>query len=130
MSPGIAVLFWSLVLFETKHYICDFVLQTAYQYRNKGIYGHPGGLIHAGLHIVGSIPALLVMTQTTWLIAAILAAEFVVHYHVDWFKEQINKRLELTVDGSRYWVVFGADQLTHQLTYVIILAVLARAASL
>lgn len=130
MSPGTALLFWSLVLLETKHYVCDFVLQTAYQYRNKGIYGHPGGLIHAGLHIMGSIPALLVMTQTAWLIAAILAAEFVVHYHVDWLKEQFNKRLELTVDGSRYWVVFGADQLTHQLSYVIILAVLARAANL
>ena len=38
----------SLVLFEVKHFLCDFVLQTAYLYRNKGIYGHRAGFIHAG----------------------------------------------------------------------------------
>ena len=45
-------------------------------------------------------------------------------------KEQINKRKALTVKDARYWWVFGADQLIHQMTYVVILAVLARAADL
>ena len=70
------------------------------------------------------------MTETVWLAAAILAAEFAVHYHVDWLKEQINKRRALTFNDARYWWVFGADQLTHQMTYVVILAVLARTANL
>ena len=130
MTPGLALLFWSLVLFEVKHFVCDFVLQTAYQYRNKGIYGHPAGFVHAGLHVAGSLPAVLIMTETAWLIAAILAAEFAVHYHVDWLKEQINKRHALSFNDARYWWVFGADQLIHQMTYVVILAVLARAANL
>jgi hypothetical protein len=127
MSPGVALLFWSLVLFEVKHFVCDFVLQTAYQYRNKGIYGHPAGFVHAGLHAAGSLPAVLIMTETLWLIAAILAAEFAVHYHVDWLKEQINKRHALTFNDARYWSVFGADQLIHQMSYVVILGLLARA---
>jgi hypothetical protein len=29
-----------------KHAVADFYLQTAYQYLNKGKYGHPGGFIH------------------------------------------------------------------------------------
>jgi hypothetical protein len=33
-----------------KHAVADFYLQTAYQYSNKGKYGHPGGIIHAGIH--------------------------------------------------------------------------------
>ncbi len=130
MSPGVALLFWSFVLFEVKHFVYDFVLQTAYQYRNKGIYGHPAGFVHAGLHAAGSLPAVLIVTESMWLIAAILAAEFAVHYHVDWLKEQINKRHALGFNDVRYWWVFGADQLIHQMTYVVILAVLARAAYL
>src|SRR5580765_6922890 len=100
MSPTGVLLLSSLALFEVKHFVCDFVLQTAYQYRNKGIYGHPAGFLHAGLHAAGSLPAVLIMTQTAWLAAAILAAEFAVHYHVDWLKEQINKRKALTFDDA------------------------------
>jgi hypothetical protein len=130
MSPGVALLLWSLVLFEVKHCFCDFVLQTNYQYRNKRIYGHPGGLIHAGIHVVGSAPAILLMTQTAGTVIAMLAAEFVVHYHEDWLKEQINKRLALRIDDIRYWILFGSDQLVHQMTYVVFLFLLAKAAGL
>jgi Protein of unknown function (DUF3307) len=130
MSPGLALVFWGLVLFEAKHFLCDFVLQTAYQYRNKGTYGHPGGFVHAGLHAAGSLPAVLIFAQSGGLVAAVLAAEFVIHYHVDWLKEQINRRCALTTSDAGYWMVFGADQLIHQMTYVAILVVLALAANL
>jgi hypothetical protein len=130
VSSVLALFFWGAVLLELKHFICDFVLQTAYQYRNKGIYGHPGGLLHAGLHMTASLPAIVVLNTTAGLAAAILMAEFFVHYHVDWSKEQINKRCGLNSSDNAYWSVFGADQLLHQLTYVVILAVLARASSL
>jgi len=129
VNSGFALFFWSAVLFEVKHFVCDFVLQTAYQYRNKGTYGHPGGLLHAGLHTAGSLPAVLVSQAFGGLAAIILAAEFFVHYHFDWSKEQINKRYALSFKDNFYWSVFGADQLLHQLTYVVILAVLMRAAS-
>jgi hypothetical protein len=128
MSPALTLVFWSLVLFQAKHFLADFVLQTRYQWSNKGTYGHPGGFLHAGIHAAGSLPAILVLTSAPGLIAAIAAAEFVVHYHVDWTKEQINKRRELTHGQAMFWMVFGADQFLHQMTYVVILAVLVRAA--
>lgn len=130
MDSRVALVFWSAVLFELKHFICDFVLQTAYQYRNKGIYGHPGGLLHAGLHMTGSLPAVLVFHPSVGFAAAILLGEFFVHYHIDWSKEQINKRCGLDFEKNLYWSVFGADQLLHQLTYVVMLAALARVFSL
>ena len=127
MNLQIAILFWSLVLFETKHFVCDFVLQTRYQKQGKGIYGHPGGLIHAGLHAVGSLPAILLLTLSPLLIAALVVAEFAVHYHIDWLKLAILRRRALLPEGALYWVVFGADQFLHQMNYVIFLAVLVRA---
>src|SRR5258708_22975798 len=103
MTPGVALLFWSLVLFEVKHFVCDFVLQTAYQYRNKGIYGHPAGFVHAGLHVAGSLPAVLIMAKNVWLIAAILAAEFSLPYHIDLLQAQINKTHAHTFNQPPYW---------------------------
>jgi hypothetical protein len=86
--------------------------------------------LHAGLHTAGSLPAILALQAAGGLAAWILAAEFFVHYHVDWSKEQINKRYALNFNNNAYWSVFGADQLLHQMTYVVMLAVLVRAASL
>jgi hypothetical protein len=128
MSHGVALLLLSLTLFEVKHYVCDFVLQTSDMSRKKGIYGHRAGIIHAGTHVLGSVPAILVLTQTPSLIWPILAVEFLVHYHVDWLKLQLDRHRGLSVDRHMYWIIFGADQLIHQLTYVGILAVLAEAA--
>ena len=125
MNPGISILLWSLALFQVKHFVCDFVLQTAYLYRNKGIYGRPAGFIHAGLHAFGSLPAILLLSREPALIAVILAVEFLIHYHVDWLKLYIDKHFRLGINQSLYWAVFGADQLLHQLTYLGILATLA-----
>jgi hypothetical protein len=130
VSAGTMLLLWSLLLFQAKHFICDFVLQTVYLYRNKGIYGHRAGFIHAGLHAVASLPAILIISNASGLVATILVAEFLVHYHVDWLKLHIDKRHRLAINQSRYWVVFGADQLAHQITYIVFLAALARSAHL
>jgi hypothetical protein len=129
LNPDLALMFWSLVLFQAKHFVCDFVLQTPYQKRNKGTYGHPGGLLHAGLHGVGSLPAIVLLTRAPEMIGAIVAAEAVAHYHIDWLKMAIIKRRALSFDDMRYRIVFGADQFLHQMGYVIILAVLMRAAA-
>lgn len=130
MSPTVTLLLSSLALFEVKHFLCDFVLQTAYLYRNKGTYGHPAGFLHAGLHALGSLPAILLIGGAPGLIAMIVIGELLVHYHVDWSKLYIDKRFRLRIDRSAYWVVFGLDQLLHQATYIVILALLAQAAHL
>lgn len=113
----------ALLAFQIKHYIFDFVLQTHYQFSNKGSYGHPGGILHAGLHALGSIPALLILATPAGLLAGIVIGEFVVHYHVDWSKEQIVRHFDLVEPKPAYWYAFGADQLAHQLTYIAMVAI-------
>jgi len=60
-----------LLILQIKHFFCDFVLQTPYQFLNKGIYGHPGGFIHAGLHASTSMIAFFVIRPSLTLGAAI-----------------------------------------------------------
>jgi hypothetical protein len=119
MDRAVTLVCWALLIFQLKHFVCDFVLQSPWMVARKGVYGHPGGLIHAGLHCLGSLPALLVLSSNAGAIAALLFGEFVIHYHSDWGKAQSDSRYGLSESGgSAYWIVFGLDQLIHQLTYL------------
>jgi Protein of unknown function (DUF3307) len=124
MSHELALVFVGLAIFQLKHFVCDYLLQTSFQYINKGTYGHPGGILHAGIHAVGSLPAILIFTPSLGVIAAIVIGEGIVHYHIDWLKQNIDQRMNWTPEDASYWHIFGADQLLHQLTYVVILGVL------
>ncbi len=125
MDQAVIAVLGALAYLQAKHVVCDFTLQTPYQIHGKGLYGHPGGLIHAGIHGIGTIPVFAIITPTAELGAVIIAAEVVVHYHIDWLKEQIVRRAGLTAARGWYWVVVGVDQFLHQLTYIAIVAVLA-----
>jgi Protein of unknown function (DUF3307) len=108
-----------------KHYVADFCVQTPYQFMNKGRYGHPGGLLHSGIHALLTIPVVFILKPSLPHIgAAIVATEFLVHYHIDWGKEQLTRLTGWTPNTSRYWQLFGFDQLLHGLTYVAIIIVL------
>ena len=52
------------------------------------------------------------------LTLVMLLAEAVVHYHIDWAKDGLNRRLGATPDRRAFWVLAGTDQGLHQLTYV------------
>ena len=108
-----------------KHAIADFFLQTKYQWQNKGRYGHPGGILHASIHVALSAPLLLLLPPPSLNFGlAVLGAEFLVHYHCDWTKEQIVRRGGWTFTDNAFWRAMGVDQLVHYLTYVAMVAAL------
>jgi hypothetical protein len=111
-----------------KHAVADFYLQTAYQYSNKGKYGHPGGIIHAGIHAaLTPLVYLVLLPGSLLMVGAIALGEFLVHYHIDWLKEQITHRNGWTAQDPGFWHALGTDQLLHGLTYLAIVAVLVAA---
>ena len=108
-----------LALFGIKHFVVDFLLQRKYQYSNKGIYGHPGGLLHAGLHGIGTY--LCLMMFTLWAIPLAIF-DAIVHYHIDWAKTNINNHYGWTATThEQFWWLLGLDQLLHYLTYIAII---------
>ena len=114
-----------LALLMVKHFVCDFVLQNKWQITGKGIYGHPGGLAHSAIHVAGTFLVLMPFFIPTGTLLAVLVAEYVVHYHIDWAKEQLVRRFDWR-DGARFWNAIGFDQLLHGLTYLAITAYLTR----
>ncbi|MGH6734862.1 MAG: DUF3307 domain-containing protein [Methyloceanibacter sp.] len=113
-----------------KHTAADFFLQTPYQYCNKGTYGHPGGLLHAAIHIALTPLVYLIIAPASLLLAVWIAlGEFAVHYHVDWVKEQLTRANNWTPQRPGFWHALGLDQLLHGLTYLAIVAALVWAAT-
>lgn len=109
---------WLIFWLVTKHFIVDFPLQGPYQYRNKGTYGHPGGILHALLH--GAATLLILAWSTPWF-GEIAAAEAIAHYHIDWAKMRLNARMGWNPDNSEYfWWLLGFDQWLHYCCYVAI----------
>lgn len=116
MLETIVIIFVLLVL---KHFVCDFPLQAfPYMYRNKGTYGHPGGILHAAVHGVGTLAIMLVFVDP--ILALILAAvDMIAHYHIDWAKMNITRAYGLRPDNSEmFWILLGVDQLLHYMTYI------------
>lgn len=119
-----ATLLVLVLLFQIKHLLADFVLQSGWMVRNKGIYGHPGGIAHSAMHAVMTVPVLIWTPLGMGAVLGIAACEFVLHYHTDWFKDQVLKRAGYGPTEKGYWVLMGLDQFAHQLTYVGILWVI------
>ena len=114
-----------LVALQIKHFVLDFAYQPPYMWMNKGTLGHPGGIIHAGLHALMSF--ILVLTVSSVSVAlTVLLFEFVAHYLIDYAKMNINRIKGWKCNThSEFWILAGLDQLLHQFTYIIILMIVA-----
>jgi hypothetical protein len=123
IDPALAPLA-ALAVLQVKHLVCDYYLQTTRQTENKGIYGHPDGLVHSGIHVAGTAFVFAVYPTPLLAALAILFGEFVVHYHIDWLKSVIGRRFGWTTRDRQYWWALGTDQFAHQATYLVIVLIL------
>ena len=116
-----ATVFILLALFGIKHFICDFLMQYDYMLTEKGIYGATGGLHHAIVHASFTFLILVFFCDNANTIIVLAFLDFVLHYHIDYFKQQLNKGL--TPSDRNFWIWLGLDQALHYLTYIAIIAV-------
>ena len=85
---------------------------------DKAVYGKKLGLVHAGLHGVFSF-ILLPIAGVAWGLALILAiVEAVIHYHIDFTKENIVRSRGWTVTNRRFWWALASDQALHHFSYL------------
>ena len=130
------------VMLFLKHLLADGPLQTSYQVKHKGTFLHPAGLMHAFIHAALTVVCLIAWATyyaidlgfvTLLLIAALAAAEFVIHYFADFAKVQVDRRfkwsrMEITENGeaalvivdNQFFIAFLVDQTIHSLTYIVI----------
>ena len=118
MSEGAGVLLILLCLLQAKHMFADFFLQTRVMLDGRETYLHFGRFLHAGVHAAGSFIAFLVVGSPLSFVVPLVLAEWVVHYHIDWWKGRHTSQLNLTPKDAAFWRATGMDQAMHQFTYV------------
>lgn len=123
----ILLFFILLVGLEIKHYVADYFLQPAWMLTGKGDFRHPGGHAHAAVHVGLSAIVLLAAGTSLAILALLAAAEYVVHYALDYSKIRYSRGVHVDTNPRRFWALHGIDQLTHQLTYAAMIYVVLQA---
>ncbi|MAV92116.1 MAG: hypothetical protein CL676_11910 [Bdellovibrionaceae bacterium] len=113
-----------LILFQVKHFLADFVFQNVYMLRK----GSPNWdfvvplSIHAGIHALSTLPIVLYVNPSVWWLSVM---DFFIHFVMDRIKAgpRYLGRFD-DLNSKAYWVTFGADQMMHHLTHILIIWIL------
>ncbi len=116
------IIFFMLVLmFQLKHFLCDYPLQNTYmlgKFKEKG-WELPL-TAHAGVHAIGTF---LIALYFGFLPAlGVCAIDFAVHFIVDKIKVEAARGTAST--EPKFWWYLGLDQMAHHLTHYAIIAIL------
>jgi len=104
---------------QIKHLIADFFLQNSKMIMGREVYWHLGRAQHAGIHAIFSTLVLGIFGTPLVPLLAIVVAEFIIHFHIDWLKARYSVNRNLQPDQPLYWYAMGTDQAAHQLTYLV-----------
>lgn len=111
-----------LICLQIKHLFVDWFWQPPYEWRNKGTYGHWGGIRHSLKNAIGTTLCFVPFVPNLILITFILVIDFLVHYHVDWAKMNINRNMGWTAtENPEFWYLTGTDQWFHQMCYILLI---------
>jgi Protein of unknown function (DUF3307) len=128
MDPKLILYILGLIaLLQFKHFICDGPLQTLAMVQKKSIYGAPLGILHSALHGLGTAFVLIFFAHSIVMLVSLALVDFVVHYHIDYLKENIIKYFRWDVKDAQFWWALNADQTLHQFTYLGLVAILLMA---
>ncbi|SFT34433.1 DUF3307 domain-containing protein [Sedimentitalea nanhaiensis] len=118
MSELVSTVFILFCLLQIKHMFADYFLQTPRMLAGRATYWHLGRAQHALIHAIGSAAALLLIGAPIGFILTICAAEWVVHFHIDWAKAHHSETCGYCPNDAGFWRAAGIDQALHQFTYI------------
>ena len=103
-----------------KHIVCDGPLQTLAMVREKRRYGRPLGLLHASIHVAGTLFICMFFGLGIQTAALLAVLDGVLHYHVDFAKENLVRIKGWTPADGPFWWAMTTDQALHHLTYLLL----------
>ena len=103
------------------HYLADFCLTTPKMIRAKADGRNPWPImLHAAIH-AGLMTICLLLWAISWkAVLLAMAVEWITHFLIDWTKARLSIRFLILTDQQQkpYWMLYGLDQLLHQLVIV------------
>ncbi len=121
MTTSIASVFTLLIIFQIKHFICDFPLQREYMLRKTkaGWDFVPPLALHCAVHAVFTFCIVMIFKPQLWWLAGV---DFIIHFTMDRIKSgprylgRFNDR-----DKPGFWNALGFDQMIHHFTHYSII---------
>jgi hypothetical protein len=117
------LLFLLLVIYQLKHFLCDYPLQTAYMLgKFKGGNQWIGPLFaHAGAHAFATLLIALCFAPAYGIAILLALFDFAAHFSIDRLKVL---KGSYPMADKRFWWALGADQMAHHFTHYSITAIL------
>jgi len=125
----ISVIFTLLILFQVKHFICDYPLQTDYmlgKMKPTGEDWYRPLALHAGVHAFFTFLIILFIHPSNYWLYLIPLLDFVIHFMVDRIKASPNLCGRWNPAQPYFWWALGADQMIHHLTHYIFIYVIVQ----
>lgn len=115
------LIFQLLVVFQIKHFLADFPLQTEYMLGKFKAKGWEMPLFaHASVHALMTFG--IVIYFLSWQIAILMAAfDLIVHFAIDRVKASPYMFGKYKPDQKIFWLALGGDQLMHHITHYIVI---------
>lgn len=135
-------IFLLLIVFQVKHFLADYPLQTPYMLR-KFLPGWDFFLplvTHAGFHAILTLNICYAFSGNITLSMQLATFDFVIHFIMDRIKagpkylgrfkalaasEYMNATHKQKIENKLFWISLGLDQKIHHLTHYAIIYVLA-----
>ena len=125
-------IFTLLVLFQLKHFVCDYPLQNQYMLGKMQATGWIQPLAaHAAVH--ACVTAIIVLwfciLSDQHILAVILTpvlalSDFIIHFTVDRIKASPKLGGRFNPAQPYFWWALGADQMAHHLTHYLFIAII------
>ena len=117
----ISTIFILLILFQIKHFVCDYPLQGRYM---LGKFKEEGWELplaaHAGVHFLGTF--LIGFFFGFWIAVGVALLDAAIHFVVD--KVKVEASRSTNHSEPQFWWYLGLDQMAHHLTHYLIIALL------
>ena len=123
-------------MFQFKHWLCDYPLQTPYmlqKFNRKGwvhpLYCHAsvhaaGTLLISFVFLLGTADGMLNVVDTLRVLTWVSILDLTTHFIIDRVKAHPDLGGRYTSDNPKFWWCLGADQMLHHLTHYGIIAIL------
>ena len=112
-----------MVLFQIKHFICDYPLQTPYMLGKLQRTDWELPLAaHCAIHALGTFA--IVIWFSLYLAITFAVLDFILHFIVDRLKASPDIGGRFSIDNKYFWWCLGLDQMAHHIINAIFIFII------
>ena len=118
----LTLFFTLLIVFQVKHFVCDYPLQGQYM---LGKFKETGWVLpllsHSLVHGLATLIIALAFGIPTLLAFGLMLLDVIIHFTMDRIKASPNMLGVYKPHQKAFWISLGVDQTVHHLTHYLII---------